>query len=342
MHRYVSAGRFRPLFGAVVAAGMAALAACSGQPVVPVAAGGSERTEAPRGPDPVSPSFSLVHETDPVVLAAGDIACAPSSSYFNGGLGSGGQCKQKAVSDVVLAANPTFVLPLGDTQYQDGRLTDFQKSYALSWGRFKDRTKPAPGNHEYRTSGASGYFDYYGAAAGSRTKGYYAFNIGTSWRAYAVNSNCAAVGGCGTTSAQYAWLKADLTANPGKNVLAFWHHPRYSSGEHGSSTFMDAIFDLLAVKNAELVLAGHDHNYERFAPRLASGERSDTRGLRSFVVGTGGKQLRGLGAIRTHSQVRNTTAYGALRLVLRPTSYEWKFVPAAGATFTDSGRTAVH
>ncbi len=257
----------------------------------------------------IVPKMSLVHETDPVVMAAGDIACSPSSTYFNGGVGSSGRCKQKAVSDVVLSGAPALVLTLGDAQYESGALGDFTRSYALSWGRFRDRTKPTPGNHEYRTSGAAGYFDYFGPVAGSRSKGYYGFDVGSFWRAYAINSNCSSVGGCGTTSAQYTWLRNDLAAHPGKNVLAFWHHPRYSSGEHGSNTFMDPIFDLLATKNADLLLAGHDHNYERFAPRLASGERSDVRGMRSFVVGTGGKGLRGLGTIRNHSQVRSTTAY---------------------------------
>jgi hypothetical protein len=202
--------------------------------------------------------------------------------------------------------------------------------------------KPAPGNHEYNTVGASGYYEYFGAAAGDPDKGYYAYDLGP-WRMYALNSNCASIGGCGAGSAQEQWLRADLAANPRECVGAYWHHPLFSSGEHGSSTNTQALFQALYDYNADLVLVGHDHDYERFAPQTAAGVADPARGIREFVVGTGGRShyplLFGFVA---NSQAANADTFGLLKLTLWATGYSWQFLPEAGKTFTDSGSASCH
>lgn len=272
---------------------------------------------------------------DPVIGAAGDIACDPTSSSFNGGNGTSSNCRQKAVSDVMLNSNLRSVITLGDLQYEDGTLTKFQQSYDPSWGRMKSITRPAVGNHEYLTAGASGYFQYFGAAAGDRTKGYYSYNIG-AWHLIALNSNCSQVGGCGTGSPQEQWLRADLAANPNMCTLAYFHHPRFSSGQHGSNTSYDAIWRALYAAGVEVVLNGHDHIYERFAPQSPTAA-ADPRGIQQFTVGTGGKNHTTIVAIQPNSVVRNTDTYGFLKLTLHASSYDWQFVPEPGKTFTDSG-----
>ena len=273
---------------------------------------------------------------DPVIGAAGDIACDPASSSFNGGNGTSTNCRQKAVSDVMLNSRLTAVLALGDTQYEDGALTKYQQSYDLSWGRFKNITRPAVGNHEYGTAGAAGYYNYFGTVAGDRTKGYYSYDIG-AWHFIALNSNCSQVGGCGTGSPQEQWLKADLAAHPNICALAYWHHPRFSSGQHGSNASYDAFWKALYAAGVEIVLNGHDHDYERFAPQTPGGA-ANPNGIQQFVIGTGGKNHYGFGTIQPNSLVRNQDTYGFLKLTLHANSYDWQFVPEPGKTFTDSGR----
>lgn len=287
---------------------------------------------------------------DPVIMAAGDIACDPTNSNFNGGNGSSSSCRQKYTSDLLVNSGAAAVLPLGDIQYYCGGLSAFQQSYDLSWGRVKSISRPAVGNHEYLTSGgtgcttanagAAGYFDYFGAAAGERGKGYYSYNVG-AWHLVALNSNCTSAGGCGSTSPQYQWLRADLDANPTACTLAYWHIPLYSSGGRASSN-MKSLWQLLYDKDADLVLSGHDHIYERFAPQDANANRDDARGLRSFIVGTGGANYTSLEATAPHSELRNASTFGVLALTLHASSYDWSFVPEAGKTFTDSGSGACH
>lgn len=272
---------------------------------------------------------------DPVIGAAGDIACDPASSSFNGGNGTSTNCRQKAVSDVMLNAGLRTVLALGDTQYENGALSKYQQSYDPSWGRLKNITHPAVGNHEYGTAGAAGYFSYFGAAAGNQTKGYYSYNLG-AWHLIALNSNCSQVGGCGVGSPQEQWLKADLAANQSMCTLAYWHHPRFSSGQHGSNTSYDAFWRDLYAAGVEIVLNGHDHIYERFAPQSPSAA-ADPKGIQQFTVGTGGKNHTTIVAIQPNSVTRNTDTYGFLKLSLHATSYNWQFVPEPGKTFTDSG-----
>ena len=276
---------------------------------------------------------------DPVIAAAGDIACDPSNAGFGGG--QWWVCQMRATSNLMLGMELAAVLPLGDLQYEDGALAKFQQSYHPTWGRFKAITRPAPGNHEYGTRGAAGYFAYFGEAAGEPGRGYYSYNIG-AWHLIALNSNCGAVGGCGPGSPQERWLRADLAANPARCTLAYWHHPRFSSGYHGTNATYAAFWRALYEAGADVVLNGHDHTYERFAPQDPTGKPDPGRGIRQFIVGTGGRSLYGLRRPEENSVIFSADAFGILLLALHPTSYEWKFVAVPGRDFIDSGRGNCH
>jgi hypothetical protein len=227
---------------------------------------------------------------------------------------------------------PGTVFVAGDNAYTDGSYTEYVNCYDPTWGRHKARTQPVPGNHEYQTSGAAGYFQYF-----NNVPAYYAFNLG-SWRIYALNSEISVT----ATSAEVTWLQNDLAANPSQCVLAYWHKPRWSSGTtHGSSSKYQTLWKILYDAGAEVVINGHEHNYERFKEMNASGSASSP-GLREFVAGTGGASHYGFGSALSTSQVRNSSTYGVLKLTLNSTSYSWKFVPVAGKTFTDSGTTNCH
>jgi hypothetical protein len=286
---------------------------------------------------------------DPVIAAAGDIACSSSSSYFNGGKGRSNRCRQKYTSDLLVNQGLAAVLVLGDAQYETGTLSGFNRSYGPSWGRVKSITRPVAGNHEYKTSGAAGYFDYFNGTgartgpAGDRGTGYYSFNVGT-WHLIALNSSdhCTIIA-CGAGSAQERWLKADLAANAGRFcTLAFWHDPRFNSGHDGNADEMQSLFKALYDANADVVIGGHAHDYERFAPQNPSGQLDNARGIRQFVVGTGGAFFTSIGTPKRNSQVRQNSTYGILKLTLRPASYEWQFVPEAGKSFRDSGSQPCH
>jgi acid phosphatase type 7 len=278
---------------------------------------------------------------DPVIAAAGDIACSPGSSV------TATACHQQATSDLLVNGGLAGALTLGDNQYEDGLLSAYLSSFDATWGRVKGLIHPAPGNHEYQTAAALGYFDYFDGAgnltgqAGERGKGYYSFRIG-AWRLIALNSNCSAAGGCAAGSPQEQWLKAELAAHPASCTLAFWHHPRFSSGQHGSSGATQALWQDLYDAGADVALVGHDHDYERFAPQDASGAADPARGIREFVVGTGGRSHYSLSTPVANSEVRNSDTFGVLQLTLHPAAYEWKFVPEAGGTFTDSGTGYCH
>jgi acid phosphatase type 7 len=281
-------------------------------------------------------------EADPVIAAAGDIACSSGSAATST------TCHQRYTSDLLMGAGLSGVLVLGDAQYATGSYSGFTGSYDPSWGRVKAITFPAAGNHEYFTSGAKGYFDYFNGVnvfsgrAGDRDKGYYSFDIGT-WHLIALNSSdhCNEVD-CAQGSPQETWLRADLAAHPASCTLAFWHHPRFNSGHDGNATFMQPMFQDLYDANADVVLGGHAHDYERFAPQDPRGNLDRARGIRQFVVGTGGAFFTGIGSRLPNSEVRNGTTYGVLKLVLHPNSYDWYFVPEAGKTFTDSGSDSCH
>jgi hypothetical protein len=200
-----------------------------------------------------------------------------------------------------------------------------------------------PGNHDYNTAGATGYYGYFGAAAGDPTKGYYAYDAG-AWRIYVLNTNdggCTKVA-CGGGSVQEQWLRTDLAANPRACVAAMWHHPRFTSGQHGNNTISAALWTALYEAGAEIILTGHDHTYERFAPQNPSGTLDNTNGIVEFVVGSGGKDHYAFGTIKANSLVRNNTAWGVLKLTLASGSWSFDFVPVAGQTFTDSGTGTCH
>ena len=278
----------------------------------------------------------LPHRRTALLVAAGDIACNPLDRQFGVGLGEETGCKQQATSDLVLGLHPAAVLPLGDTQYQHGTYQGFLTSYAPTWGRFRSISHPVIGNHEYDTPHAAGYFAYFGRAAGDPRKAYYSFDI-ARWHVVVLNNaGCAHIGGCGRGSPQERWLRRDLAAHRTHCTLAAWHEPRFSSGQHGSDPAFQALWADLYAGGVDVVLAGHDHDYERFAPLDASG-RPDPHGIRSFVVGTGGVGLRRLPpAVITGTVVRQDSTFGVLALELRPTGYDWTFVPV-GTAFSDTG-----
>lgn len=274
---------------------------------------------------------------DPVIYAAGDIACAPGDPV------TATKCREQKTADIIVNGGASKALALGDLQYNSASLSNMRASYDQSWGRVKSITRPVLGNHE---STGTGYFDYFNGSgvnngpAGERGKGYYSYDVG-SWHLIALNSNCARVP-CNAGSAQEQWLRADLAANPRTCTLAYWHHPRFSSGHDGDGTFMQDIWKALYDNNADLVLVGHSHDYERFAPMNTNGSLDRSRGMREFVVGTGGAFFTGISGAKPNSEVRQNTTFGVLKLTLHPTSYDWKFVPEAGKTFTDSGTEACH
>lgn len=287
-----------------------------------------------------TPIPTLAPGVEPVAAAAGDIVCDPIV---------GGSCKHIATSDLVLQINPNAVFALGDNQYESGQYTNFISYYDPSWGRFKGLTHPSVGNHEYLTAGAAGYFDYFNGVgnfsgqAGDRDKGYYSFDIGT-WHGIVLNSNCSKVGGCGAGSAQEKWLRADLASHTATCTIAYFHHPRFSSGNHGSQTSVKALWQALYDYNADVVLSGHDHDYERFAPQDPNGTLDLLRGVREFIVGTGGKNHTHLGTSGriANSEVFDDTSFGVIKLTLHPTSYDWVFIPIPGNSFTDSGTQQCH
>jgi acid phosphatase type 7 len=279
---------------------------------------------------PVLPSSGARSETEKevVLIGAGDIADCSNLV--------GAEATAK-----LLEGNPGTVMALGDLAYPNGSADDF-KCYDKTWGRVKDRTRPAVGNHEFHSSGASYYFQYFGAAAGDPKTGYYSYDLG-AWHIVVLNSECVEVGGCGAGSPQEKWLRADLAAHPSGCTLAYFHKPRFSSGlTHGNDPEVGAFWQALYDANAELVLNGHDHDYERFAPQDPKGNADPKRGIREFVVGTGGKNHREFGIQKSNSEVRNNDAFGVLKLILKPTGYEWKFIPEAGKTFMDSGSGSCH
>jgi hypothetical protein len=235
---------------------------------------------------------------------------------------------------------PTVVAALGDTQYDGGTLAQFKASFDRTWGRLKPAILPAIGNHEIETDPtASGYFAYFGAAAGDPTKGYYSYDLGT-WHVVVLNGNCAQVGGCEAGSAQEQWLSQDLIS-PHLCTLAYWHQPRWSSGSHGSSPLYDAFWRDLYGAGAEVVLNGHDHDYERFAPQNPDGAGDAAYGIREFVAGTGGDRYEPMSTVKANSEVRSQT-FGVLKLTLHAGSYDWQFIPEAGKKFTDSGTSQCH
>jgi acid phosphatase type 7 len=276
----------------------------------------SEGTNPPRNSGP------------PVVAAAGDVAdCASEDD----------DATAKLLGDI----NGTIVT-LGDNAYEDGTSEEFANCYGPTWGRFKDRTRPSPGNHEYHTAGAKGYFGYFGEAAGERGEGYYSYDLG-KWHLVALNSNCQKIGGCGVNSPQGRWLRHDLADNRSRCTLAYFHHPLFSSGKYSPGVSqVKPLWEILYSAGADVVLNGHDHNYQRFAPQDPDGKADPRRGIREFVVGTGGKILYPIEDPLPNIQSYNDDSYGVLKLTLRPGGYDWQFLSALGSTFVDAGKHECH
>jgi PKD repeat protein len=295
--------------------------------VVGLAAGSASITATSEGM--VGTAFVTVQSQTgpPVIAGAGDIADCSRSS-------------QEATAQVLDKIVGT-VVTLGDQAYPGPTLADYTNCYDPSWGRHKPRTRPSPGNHEYNSgqaAGAPGYYGYFGAAAGDPTKGYYSYDLG-AWHLIVINSNIDMSAG----SPQEQWLRADLAAHPTICTAAYWHHPRFSSGGNGSTLMAQPIWQALYDYGAELVLNGHDHDYERFAPQTPTGARDDVNGIREIIAGTGGNSLYSWpGAAIANSEVRSNVTYGILKVTLWPTSYDWEFVPIAGGTFTDKGSALCH
>jgi hypothetical protein len=259
------------------------------------------------------------------------------------GAGDIGDCASNGdeATAAVLDGIEGTVFTAGDDAYPSGTKTDFKKCYGRSWGRFKDRTHPVPGNHDWEARGLAGYFGYFGAAAqGPGGTSWYSFEVG-AWHVIMLDSMCDHVGGCDAASAQGAWLASDLAAHGNTCTMAIFHFPRFTSGEHGNDPSMDAFWQPLYAAGADVIVNGHDHDYERFAPQDPKGTADDTRGIREFVVGTGGTALRGFKGTVANSEVRVSTLYGVIAFTLHADSYDWQFI-AADNPFRDSGTGKCH
>jgi hypothetical protein len=287
-------------------------------PATPKASSKASKRKAPD-------SFTLV--------GAGDIAGCSNIS--------GAAATAKLIDSI-----PGTVFAAGDLAYEDGTYEEFQTCYGPTWGRFKARTRPTPGNHEYKGSAATGYFRYWDGQAGDPGKGYYSFDLGT-WHIVVLNTNCGSkeLGGCAEGSPEESWLKQDLAAHPGTCALAYGHHALFSSGllsKHAEHPELRAFWKDLYEAHADLILAGHEHSYERFAPQNPEGNPDPEHGIREIVVGTGGRSHTPLGYAKPNSEVRDDQTYGVLKLTLSPGKYRWEFIPVPGKTVRDSGEGVCH
>jgi len=268
-----------------------------------------------------------------VLVGAGDIASCKNPE--------GARATAKLIEHI-----PGTVFAAGDLAYEKGSADDFKNCYDPAWGRFKERTKPALGNHEYVDPAASGYFQYWGAQAGPVGKGYYSYDLG-AWHIVVLNTNCSAkdLGGCAAGSPQETWLRADLAEHPEACILAYGHHALFSSGvfkKHAVHPELKELWEDLYAAHADLVLAGHEHSYERFAPQDPEGNADPAHGIREIVAGTGGRSHDLLGFATPNSEVRDWETFGVLKLTLSPEKYSWQFVPEEGKTFRDSGSGRCH
>jgi hypothetical protein len=297
---------------------------------------------APDGPDRRTPLYLGAQPVkvggSAVVAAAGDIACPADKALLEEERTRPDSCRTELTAALLTSVSPDAVLPLGDNQYPAGTLKDFLVSYDKTWGAFRKITYPVPGNHEYGTPGATGYFSYFGARAGEPGKGYYSYDLG-AWHVVALNSECQSVGGCGADSPQATWLKQDLAAHPRACTMAYWHRPRFSSGTHGNNLDNDPLWRILAAARADLVLGGHDHDYERFAPLDAAGRPDAAHGMTEFVVGTGGDSHYKLQLPDVGSDLRLKGHYGVLRLQLTDGAFSWKFLTVPNGAVADAGTT---
>jgi 3',5'-cyclic AMP phosphodiesterase CpdA len=277
-----------------------------------------------------TPSDTTTHLPPPppqVLVGAGDIA----------------SCKSEwdEMTAALLDSIPGTIFTLGDNAYDNGTPQDYADCYHPSWGRFLSRTRPVPGNHDYSTAAAAGYFGYFGARAGDPARGYYSYDLG-AWHVVVLNTSNASIVDISAESPQVAWLRKDLAASNKRCTVAMFHHPRFSSGTNGNHWRTAPLWDALYEAGVEIVLVGHDHIYERFAPQTPSGFPDPRYGIRQFVVGTGGSSNYEFVAIQPNSEVRERLNPGVLKLTLKADTYEWQFIPVAGGTLHDSGTGACH
>ncbi len=256
---------------------------------------------------------------DVVLVGAGDIA--------NCNLLGGAIATARLLDHI-----PGTIFTVGDNAYEGGSAKEFEECYTPTWGRHKARTRPAPGNHDLRADRGRSYYAYFGDNAGPEGRGYYSYDLG-SWHIISLNSE----GDARAKSPQGRWLQEDLKATPGDCILAYWHSPRFSSGPHGSERRVRDLWRLLYEAGADIVISGHDHDYERFAPQNPKGKADPERGIRQFVVGTGGAGVYNFRSTASNSEIRHNSTYGVLKLTLGPGRYQWEFVPTSAGKFTDSG-----
>ncbi len=321
------------IVGVALVVGLAAAGALDPGGLRPASSGSTPRPsrEASAEPRTAKPTSGFGSPTGDVavLVGAGDLAdCARS--------------QDELTADLVESI-PGIVFTVGDHADPDGTPQQFEECYGPSWGRpsIKERTRPAAGDNDYDTADAAGYFGFFGAAAGDPGEGYYAYDAGT-WRVYVLNSNCANVGGCGEDSRQAAWLRQDLEAEPRRCVVAIWHNPYFTSGpSEGGDASVRSFWRILQEAGAELVLNGHDHHYERFAPQTATGT-PDPDGIVQFIVGTGGSRPDDLLTTAPNSEVRAFDVFGVLRLELAPDGYAAEFIGVAGRDFRDRSSGKCH
>jgi hypothetical protein len=283
-------------------------------------------------PSPKKATSAASRETFTLV-GAGDIA---KCNHL-----SGAQATARLIEQI-----PGTVFAAGDLAYDTGTFSEFQNCYQPTWGAFKDRTKPSPGNHEYNGSDAIGYFRYWGRQAGDPKKGYYSYDLG-SWHVVVLNTNCdiPSLDGCGEGSPEEKWLREDLAAHANSCIVAYGHHALFSSGiftSHARHAELRPFWRDLYAAHADLILAGHEHSYERFAPQDPQGQQDTDNGIRQITVGTGGRSHTPLGFAQANSEVRNFNTYGVLKLTLSPGQYRWEFIPEPGKSFRDSGEDICH
>jgi hypothetical protein len=277
--------------------------------------------------------------TDPVLVGAGDIAAC--TQEFDE--------QTAALLDQIVAGGTangveTVVFTAGDNAYENGTLQEYEQCYGPTWGRHKDRTRPATGNHEYALGNADGHFQYFGELASTPGVGYYSFDLGT-WHIVVLDTgdHCQIVT-CAAGSPQEQWLRADLAANPAVCTLAIWHDPLFTSSPRASAArYVVPFWRALYEYGADVIVSAHEHNYERFATQTADGIFDPDYGIRQFVVGTGGNGFNTFEGQRAHnSEAADDQTYGVISLTLHPAGYDWEFVPVAGSTFRDSGSGDCH
>jgi len=303
----------------------------------------SSTGSAPSGASPVASTPVAPSGTASPSAAGGSPSAPPVGDAVLVGAGDIGDCDREtdsATADLIDGIDGT-VFVAGDNAYPDGTAKQYRDCYEPNWGRFKDRTLPVPGNHDYGTPGAAGYLEYFGdAAVNEDGDTWYSTELG-AWHVIVLDSACSDVGGCKKDSPQGRWLAADLAASSAECTLALWHEPRFSSGYHGNDRTVGPFWELLYDAGADLVVNGHDHDYERFAPQAPDGTEDRDRGLREFIVGTGGTGTRAFEEIVPNSELRATGIHGVLKLTLRPRGYDWQFIPVTGS-FSDSGSANCH